>query len=297
MKMIIRADDVGYSDVCNIGTFETIERGVVTSADIMLDSPGTDDALRRLKELPWISVGWHAHFWGAPVLDAGTVPSLVDPETGRFRHFLHQQADVVFEEALAECRAQIERCIRVLGRAPDTGNDGLMDELPLNRAKRQVCDEYGMAYGFATKPVMINGEPAIMTPDERWADRRIHIADPKPAYADLYTDSVTEVEKYDPALYYIEDRGNLLAHTDFDVVEQSWHPGYLDYYVYRQGDYGKFARNFTLGRVVDVEALCSDRLKNWIKENRIELVNYRDALYGSLEYQNHLRIVGSDLAM
>ena len=26
MKMIIRADDVGFTDVCNIGTFETLDR-------------------------------------------------------------------------------------------------------------------------------------------------------------------------------------------------------------------------------------------------------------------------------
>ena len=49
MRMIIRADDVGFTDVCNIGTFETMTNGVVTSADVMLESPGTVDALNRLK--------------------------------------------------------------------------------------------------------------------------------------------------------------------------------------------------------------------------------------------------------
>ena len=61
-KMIVRADDVGYSDVCNIGTFKSIEEGIVTSADIMPDAPGIVDALNRLKEMPWISIGWHSHF-------------------------------------------------------------------------------------------------------------------------------------------------------------------------------------------------------------------------------------------
>ena len=67
MKLIIRADDVGYTKIHNLGTFQTIDEGVVTSADVMLDCPGTVDALEQLKERPWISVGWHAHFWGAPV--------------------------------------------------------------------------------------------------------------------------------------------------------------------------------------------------------------------------------------
>ena len=52
-KMIVRADDVGYTIVNNIGAFESIENGVVTSADVMLDCPGTIDALERLKDMPW----------------------------------------------------------------------------------------------------------------------------------------------------------------------------------------------------------------------------------------------------
>jgi hypothetical protein len=41
-KMVVRADDIGMSKVCNIGTFEAIEHGVVTAADVMLDSPCGD---------------------------------------------------------------------------------------------------------------------------------------------------------------------------------------------------------------------------------------------------------------
>jgi chitin disaccharide deacetylase len=85
MKLVIRADDVGYTDICNIGTFKTLEQGISTSADVMLDTPGTEDALLRLLEMPWISIGWHTHFWGSPVLDPTEVPSLVEEENGRIR--------------------------------------------------------------------------------------------------------------------------------------------------------------------------------------------------------------------
>ena len=40
-KMIIRADDVGYTQVNDIGAFESIDMGVVTAADVMLECPGT----------------------------------------------------------------------------------------------------------------------------------------------------------------------------------------------------------------------------------------------------------------
>jgi predicted glycoside hydrolase/deacetylase ChbG (UPF0249 family) len=301
MKLIVRADDVGYTHVHNLGTFETIERGVSTSADVMLDTPGTEDALEKLRAFPWISVGWHAHFWGSPVLDPNQVPSLVIEENGRirFRKDLQAAEDVKFEEILAECRAQMERCVRILGRAPDTGGMG-MGGSPFRRAVKQVCDEYGIAYNFAKqRPLRDNEKPSpfAVTQSEKWAHRNIYMSNPGTAYEPLMTASLTEWEKYDPAKYYLEDAEHLLDFKENDYVMTAWHPGYVDNFVYRLGDYGPLAGNFILARLTDVEALCSDRLKNWIKKNRVELVNFRDALYGTREYQNHLRAIGSDLAV
>jgi predicted glycoside hydrolase/deacetylase ChbG (UPF0249 family) len=323
-KMIIRNDDVGFSDVYNIGTFETIEHGLATSADIMLDSPGTEDALRRLKAFPWISVGWHTHMWGAPVLPTDKVSSLVEQEgefAGRFRADLFIAEDVVYEEALSELRAQIDRCIEIIGRVPDTCNF-MGGNTPFKMALGKVLDEYNIVHDFALKKcygpevmekitkAQLAGEKWAKyynvvgltdhQPNEKWAHRNILIADGGLPYIDLYTDSVTEVEeKYDPVLYYTEDRAKLLEYPDDVIVEQSWHPGYMDYYVYRLGERNlrDRARQFTVGRVQDVAALCSKRLRDWVIENQIELINFRDALYGTSEYQNHLKNIGSDLYM
>jgi predicted glycoside hydrolase/deacetylase ChbG (UPF0249 family) len=323
-KMIIQADDVGFSNVCNIGSFRTMEEGVVTVAAIMLADPGTVDALERLKALPWISVDWHMHMWGAPVLDPKQVPSLVEKEgqfAGRFRLDLRQAEDVAFDEAVRELRAQLERCIRVLGRGPDSGGGG-SGTSSWSRAVRQVSDEFGLAYGFTSEPATNDkymkkitdaqkaGEewakyysatprPAV-TADEKWAGRKIINVAGTTAYVDLLTDSISKVEKeYDPVLFYTEDRAGILKYPEDVIARQSWHPGYVDYYVYRLGERGNRARaqQFVVGRTQDVEALCDVRLRNWIKENNIELVNGRDALYGTREYQNHLKLIGSDLAI
>lgn len=302
MKLIIRADDVGYTDVCNIGAFETIEHGVVTNADVMMDTPGTVDALQRLKAFPWISLGWHGHMWGSPVLDPKDVPSLVMEENGRirFRKNLRTLPDVVFEEALAECRAQIERCVRILGRAPDVTGGMRTTEAPFARAMKQVCDEYGIAYNTTIYPGPSDGMPWTAPVDPRWASRKIYHLGPRHPYNAtqvLLADSLTAAEKYDPASFYLDDPSHMLDLGEDEVMMTALHPGYVDYYVYRLGDYGPEARNFILARPVDVEALCSERLKDWIRKNRVVLVNYRDALYGTQEYQNHLRAIGSDLCM
>lgn len=89
----------------------------------------------------------------------------------------------------------------------------------------------------------------------------------------------------------------MLKLPDYAVALNCWHPGYIDYFVYRLGDYGPNARNFITARPVDVHALCSDEVKDWIKRNKIQLINLRDALYETHEYQNHLRSMGSDLYM
>ena len=98
-KMVIRADDIGMSKVCNIGSFEAIDGGLIGVAAVMMADPGTEDALERLKAYPWISLDWHMHMWGAPVTEARLVPTLVEksgPFAGRFRTDLTQARDVKF---------------------------------------------------------------------------------------------------------------------------------------------------------------------------------------------------------
>lgn len=295
MKMIIRADDVGYSAVYDIGAFETIEKGVSTSFDVMLESPDTVGALERLRDYPWISVGWHAHFWNRPVLEAREVPSLVIPETGRFRHDLRTGEEWDPEELRRECVAELERCIDILGRVPDTFENGQRGQSQFDRVMYGIAEEYGIATGYSNRVDAPGKEPVYA--DEKWADRKIYIMDPGPAYEGVRTESVTKLLEYDPVKYYTENRFCAEQFPEDAILEQSWHPGYVDYYVYREGDYGPNAKYFTVCRVADAHALCSEELKEWIRENRVELINYRDALYGTKEYQNHLRHIGSDLYM
>ena len=242
--MVVRADDVGMSKVCNIGTFEAIENGVVTAADVMLDSPGTEDALERLKAYPWISFGWHMHMWGASVSDPKKVPSLIEKDgqfAGRFRTDLGQATDVIFDEALLELRAQLNRSLKILGRVPDTGGNA-NSKSPWGRAARQVFDEHGLAYNFSSsapnnekylkkiresqqageewaKYYSVTGSPdAGSKANEKWASRKIVSVAGTQAYIDLLTDSVAKVEKeYDPVLFYTEDRAGILKYPD-DVI-------------------------------------------------------------------------------
>ena len=84
MKVVFKTDDVGYTHVHNLGTFAATDNGVVSHHDIMLDCrEGSEEAYLYIKEHPWISTGWHTHFWGWPVLDAAEIPHMVNAH-GRF---------------------------------------------------------------------------------------------------------------------------------------------------------------------------------------------------------------------
>ena len=104
---------------------------------------------------------------------------------------------------------------------------------------------------------------------------------------------------YDPVLFYTEDRHNLLKYPADVVTMQAWHPGCVDFYVWQRGDRAPRpqARKFVLSRTKDIEAMCDPRLMAWIRDNRIELVSQSDALFGKRDFQNHLRAIGSDLAV
>lgn len=263
MKLVVKADDYGYTKTYNEGTIESIENGITTVVDLMLDTPGVEDGIERIKAYPWISVGWHgSHFWGRPVADPSLVPSMVDPSTGRFKNWRHHQEDkynVRYEEAIIECRAELEKCIRLLGRVPEIAR--IRDDSQLEMAKKTLCDEYGINYTY---------------------DKTLkHLSNGTPEYAKANT------PEYDPVKYIMSCQEMV---DTADAAISVWHSGYCDAYIASES-------SFTGVRCVDVAAMCSDTLKQWIIDNKIELINIHDYLYGTHDYQNHLKVIGSPLCV
>lgn len=284
MKLIIRGDDYGYTMVHNLGTIKAIEEGIVTHVDMMLDTPGTLDGMERIKAYPWISIGWHAHFWGTPVSDPKLIPSMVTPE-GRFKFRKNQKLKetVVFEEALLECRAQVERCIRILGKAPDTTE--FFGSSVLEMARKQVCDEYGIRYGFTTRYEVASGiqNPCL----EKYRDLKIFMPNQlNTVYNPMNDKDWNQRRNYDPIRYFVEDQDQIMKN---EISITAWHPGFLDDYVLES--------SFRDARPIDVAALCSPVLKQWVVDKQVELINLRDALNGTKEYQNHLKITANPLLL
>jgi hypothetical protein len=83
-RVVLNADDYGFTTGVSTGILECIAAGVVTSVSVMVNTPGFDDGAKRLAALPKRpGVGLHLNLTaGAPVLGAREVPTLVGARGG-----------------------------------------------------------------------------------------------------------------------------------------------------------------------------------------------------------------------
>jgi len=76
-RLIVNADDFGYTSGVNRAIVEAHSRGIVTSSTLMANGPAFLEAAQLAKNLPKLSVGCHVVLTdGRPVLAPSQIPSL-----------------------------------------------------------------------------------------------------------------------------------------------------------------------------------------------------------------------------
>lgn len=111
--MIVNADDLGVNEECNNLIFDLMAKRNITSATILANCPGTQDALRRVRQFPHCSFGAHLNATAfrpltsdpslSPLLDADGkfsrkwVPSRLGQSTRRalFKEFCMQMERLI----------------------------------------------------------------------------------------------------------------------------------------------------------------------------------------------------------
>jgi chitin disaccharide deacetylase len=85
-RLIVNADDFGFTAGINRGIVEAHSRGVVTSSTLMANGRAFSDAVQLARTMPQLSVGCHVVLIdGQPLLDPKTIPSLIDRDAaGKF---------------------------------------------------------------------------------------------------------------------------------------------------------------------------------------------------------------------
>ena len=83
-RLIVNADDLGYTEAISRGIFEAYERGIVTSASLMVDQAGAGDAVERARGTG-LSVGLHAVLDDVP---AGRAEAELERQLVRFEELV-----------------------------------------------------------------------------------------------------------------------------------------------------------------------------------------------------------------
>ena len=115
-RLIVNADDFGFTAGVNRAIVEAHIRGIVTSSTLMANGRAFDDAVRLAKTVPLLSVGCHVVLIdGEPVLGADKLTSLSSTRSSCFRDGLKSFATRALagrldaDEIEAEVGAQIRK--------------------------------------------------------------------------------------------------------------------------------------------------------------------------------------------
>jgi len=139
-RLVVNADDFGFTHDVNSGIVEAHQRGILTATTVMANGAAFEDAVRLARETPTLDVGCHLVLVGGRSLVTGeALPATV----GRLMGTLGRRG----LDPVAELRAQIERCLAA-GLAPlhlDTHKHTHLLP-PVLEAVARLAGEYGIRW-------------------------------------------------------------------------------------------------------------------------------------------------------
>ena len=258
MKLIVRAADYAMTDSITDGCLKAIRDGILTDVGLMTnDIDHANRAVEEVKKYPHVSIGMDLNIVsGRPASNPIEIPSLVD-ENGIFLSSVYRKKnslyDIPYEEIYFEMKNQVERFIKLVGKKPSYITGHSISTADVLKAMDEIKKEYS-----------IKGDcfdNADVSTAERWYFKNVVIdpKDKKPAYS-LDAQVATDVTEY-----------IVSGQCKFDYTKEyallPTHCGYCD------GELLKMS-TFSIIRGKELEALCSQDVKEWIKNNGIELINF-----------------------
>lgn len=255
-KILLRADDLGYSEAVNYGIEKAVKTGFVRSVGIMTNMTAAVHGVALLKDEN-IAFGQHTNFCvGYPLTDPKKIPSLVD-ENGQFKKskdYRNSLEDfVVFEEALIEIEAQYQRFVELIDKKPDYLEGHAIASDNFFKALEQFAEE---------KQVVYSGFPKISEDaDHSATEPFIEINQTK-----VYVTFDSMAKDYDPLL----SLKKMIAKPHEDGCDMMvLHPGYLDQYIIDHS-------SLLLPRVKEVAMLSAKETREYLEKADIQLISYLD---------------------
>lgn len=241
-KLIINADDFGMCEGNTIGIILAHKNGLVTSTTCMMNMPYVKFALELAKKYPQLGLGVHLVLTvGKPLIK--DAKSYTD-KNGNFirpKDYPDGKPHADKTELYNEWKAQIESFIKITGHKPthiDSHHHVHLLPWHLEITKR-LASEYDIP--IRQREQVIDTYQYVRCNDKLYGDG-----------PDDYLSQVLQA----------------LQEKD-DILEIMCHPGLIDQ---RLCDIS----SYNLPRMKELEALTSQKLKQFINDNKIELINYSD---------------------
>lgn len=254
-KVLLRADDLGYSEAVNYGIEKSVKEGMIQSVGVMVNMPAAAHGVALLKEEP-IAFSQHTNICvGKPLSDPEQIPSLVDMD-GNFKSSkTYREATedfVVFEEVMLEIKAQYQRFLELFGREPDYFEGHAVTSANYFKAMEQFAAEQQLKY---------SGLPQGQGPNSLTKDAFIDVNGTK-----IYMLMEAMQPDYDP--YQTFEK--LLANLHDDGVDMMiFHPGYLDDFLVKSS-------SLLIPRTAEVAFLTDPAVKKRVENLGIELISYKE---------------------
>jgi predicted glycoside hydrolase/deacetylase ChbG (UPF0249 family) len=263
--LIIHADDLAVAHSEDAASFEALDKGVATSASIMVPCPWLTEVAEYAKKHPEADLGlhltltseWATYRWG-PVSSKDTVPSLLDSNGYLWPETEPGKQHIKSEDAEREIRAQIEKAMS-MGIHPThlDSHMGMLFERPdLFAVYVKVAREYKLpflAYLDSDTPKEL---AALLSPKDVLINGVVMAYPnvPLSGWKDFYLNTIKNLK---PGVTEI------IVHLGHDDSE-------LQAVTVNHPDYG------AAWRQRDYEVVTSSDFKKTIEDNHVILIHWRD---------------------
>jgi len=265
-RFIINGDDLGLSPAYDYGMMYAYDNGILSSATLMSNMDAAPLGVELAKK-HGLHLGLHTNIvQGHCCADPTTIPSIVHPDgffyrSGEYKkHYKdirYNQDDTTGVEAdeqdyKREARAQIEQFKELTGAYPIhiEGHSIISPELTLGL--QDVAHEYGCH----VMRFDMESQPGYRDCSELMADQNV-------------MRSMKDYMKEGMTVAMLLEVLEAMKANPCDINVLHLHPGWVDATVI---DFS----TLTIQRCRDIEALCDDRVKQWINDNDIMLISFDD---------------------
>lgn len=258
MKLLVQSDDYGITRAAALGALHGIRNGIVRNTGLFANMPWAEEVTEWIRPyLGDIAFGIDLNASTGPsVLPHEQVPTLTH-ENGMFLGSKenrsldtdendHDHLADHYDELYAEFDAQIREFIRIVGKLPDYIHNHAYGTKTTEKVTMDLVRKYGLPDSTTLNKITETNMFTAMG----W-----------------YVFGGPEAQLgEDLKSYLLEDKAGFLKK---DIGYLITHCGYCDAELFGLS-------SFNTCRVKDLEALTSEEVRQWVKDNNIELITFND---------------------